>query len=286
MVLICLLAVTATGVTGLFTTLLQSRLATAQQRERQLDEQVRDEMLALGWKPPASEALRQLSEGLRTSHEVEILHARNPFELGLAHGPVTGDAASEATLATTTVVLIDELALLPPGFLVRSGLRRVVLCAELHEERRPIPSLPNYRNTLILDAQGSPPFLRRLVHHEVLHFADLADDGVVLDDPEWRALNPVGFEYGSGGRAMRERSAAAFGEAPDGFVSRYATAAVEEDKAEVFAFLMTRPAGMDRLSKRDPVVAAKTRAMRKLVSGLGDHLDEAFWRSVTRARDR
>jgi hypothetical protein len=286
MVLICLLAVTAAGVTGLFTTLFQSRLATAQQRTRQLDDQVRDEMLALGWKPPASETLRQLSEGLRSSHGVEILHVRSPFELSLAHGPVTGEAAAEADLATTTVVLVDELTLLPRSFVRRIGLRRVVLCGELHEERRPIPSLPNYRNTLIVDAQASPPFMRRLVHHEVFHFADLADDGVVRGDPDWQALNPVGFEYGSGGRAMRECSAAAFGEAPDGFVSRYATAAIEEDKAEVFAFLMTRPAAMAQLSQEDPVVAAKAETMRKLVAGLSDPMNEAFWRQVTRGRDR
>lgn len=286
MVLICLLATTATGVTGLFATMVQSRLATAQQRERRLDEQVRNEMFALGWRPPESDSLRALSEQLRTDRGVEILHARDPFELGLAHGPIAGHAADEGALAAATVVLIDELTLLPHSFLERIGLRRVMLCAELREERHPIPSLPNYRNTLLLDAEASPSYLRRLIHHEVFHFADLADDGVVLADPSYRALTPPSFEYGSGGRTMRERSSSAFGEAPAGFVSRYATSAVEEDKAEVFAFLMTRPAAMEQLGRRDPVVAAKAAHIRMLLALLSDEIDQAFWRSVARAPGR
>ncbi|MBW2459162.1 MAG: hypothetical protein JRI68_31990 [Deltaproteobacteria bacterium] len=286
MVLICLLAVTATGVTGLFAIMFQSRLATAQQREQRLDEQVRNEMFALGWQPPESDSLRALSEQLRTRRGVEILHARTPFAVGLAHGPVAGHAADEGPLAAATVVLVDELSLLPRSFLERAGLRRVMLCAELREARRPIPSLPNYRNTLLLDAEASPSYLRRLIHHEVFHFADLADDGVVLADPGYRALTPPGFEYGSGGRTMRERSSSAFGEAPAGFVSRYATSAIEEDKAEVFAFLMTRPAAMDQLGRRDPVVAAKAAYVRMVVALLSDELDEAFWRAVARAPGR
>ncbi len=284
--LICLLAVTATGVTGLFATMLQSRLATAQQRERRLDEQVRAEMFALGWLPPESDSLRGLSEKLRTSRGVEILHARSPFELGLGHGPVAGQPGGEGVLAAATVTMVDELMLLPHSFLERIGLRRVLLCAELREAGRPIPSLPNYRNTLLLDAGASPAYMRRLIHHEVFHFADLADDGVVLADPIFAALNSPSFEYGSGGRSMRERSSAAFGEAPDGFVSRYATSAVEEDKAEVFAFLMTRPEAMTALGHRDPVLAAKAAYIRRRVALLSDELDQAFWRAVARAPGR
>jgi hypothetical protein len=286
MVLICLLAVTATGVTGLFATMFQSRLATAQQREQRLEEQVRAEMLAMGWQPPASDSLRGLSNQLRGERNVEILHARAPFELGLGHGPVTGEAADEGALAAATVLVVDELSRYPRSFLERAGLRRVVLCAELREERRPIPSLPNYRNTLLLDAGGSPSYLRRLVHHEVFHFVDLADDGVVLADPTFASLNPPGFEYGSGGRAMRERSAAAFGAAPAGFVSRYATSAVEEDKAEIFAFLMTRPQAMAELGHRDPIIAAKAAHVRQLAAALSDELDQSFWRAVARAPRR
>jgi len=286
MVLICLLAVTATGVTAVFATILQSRLATAEQRQKRLDEQVRNEMLAMGWLPPTSDSLRELSEKLRQGRGVEILHVASPFELMLANGLVAAQPADEGVLAAATVLVVDELTLLPRSFLERAGLRRVVLCADLREERRPIPSLPNYRNTLLLDAGGSTGYMRRLVHHEVFHFADLADDGIVRGDPAYAALNPPGFEYGSGGRSMRQRSSAAFGEAPAGFVSRYATSAVEEDKAEVFAFLMTRPEAMAELGRRNPVVAAKAAYIRALVGGLSDELDGAFWRSVTRAPGR
>src|SRR5690606_19670716 len=130
-------------------------------------------------------------------------------------------------------------------------LQRIVLCEDLREDVRAIPSLPNYRHTLLLDVGAPPGFLRRLIHHESFHFVDLADDGTVQRDPTWEALNPPGFVYGHGGRSMRDPAASEPDPALTGFVTRYAQAALEEDKAEVFAFMMTAPAALRRRAARD-----------------------------------
>ena len=47
-----------------------------------------------------------------------------------------------------------------------------------------------------------------------------------------------------------------------GFVSLYATAGVEEDKAELFSFLMTEPALVDERARTDVVLAAKRAELR------------------------
>jgi hypothetical protein len=64
--------------------------------------------------------------------------------------------------------------------------------------------------------------------------ADLADDAEVLWDPEWDRLNPPGFEDGHGGRDLRQPSSSALSEERAGFLTRYATSALEEDQAEIF----------------------------------------------------
>ena len=47
-----------------------------------------------------------------------------------------------------------------------------------------------------------------------------------------------------------------------GFVSKYATSALEEDKAETFAFLMAAPARLQAIAARDAVIRAKIAAVK------------------------
>lgn len=165
----------------------------------------------------------------------------------------------------------------PPGLLERIGLWRVVLCRGLTEDGRSIPSLPNYRHTLLFDTEGSPAFLRRLIHHEVFHFADYAEDLNVLHDPAWEALNPPEFHYGTGGRDMRSPRVTAFDDHLPGFVSRYGTSALEEDKAEIFAALLAAPAWMAEQRRRDPILEAKARRVQLVMEGLFPGLETDFW---------
>ncbi len=260
---LALLAGFLTGLTGLVAESVGGQ-RPAHAREDQADDQARRELLALGFQPPA--------EGLAVVNGVELLHAHHGFELPLGHGMVSGGPAPPAHGERAERVVREELARLPAAFLASASLRRVVLVGELREERRPIPSLPNYNRTLLLDADASEAYLRRLLHHEIFHFADLADDGAVLRDPEWSALNPPGFAYGQGGRSMREPGAGALGEPPPGFVSVYATAAVEEDKAEVFAWMMAAPELLAERARHDPIVRAKRARVGAIITALAPEM--------------
>lgn len=248
------------------------------------DAAARQQMVAMGWHPPASPALRELDATLQRSHGVELLHVISPFRLELDTATVTAEPAREETLASATVVVADELSLYPRSFLTRSGLRRVAFCENLRENRRVIPSLPNYRHTLLLDAGATGGYLRRLLHHEVFHFADLADDGEVLADPTWARLNPAGFEYGRGGREVRQPTASALTDRLPGFLTYYATSALEEDKAEVFAFLMARPAAVRQRRAADPVLAAKVDRLERLAGDLSPEMNRQFWARIARIR--
>jgi hypothetical protein len=213
---------------------------------------------------------------------VVVFVAQAPFRIDLPNGEILADPPPSERAAEVAALIAGELALLPPGFLRAAGLERVVLCDSLTESRRPIPSLPNWRGTLLLDVGGTPAFLRRLLHHEVWHFADLADDGDVGADGVWPAV--AGFAYGAGGRSMRRPEAARPASAPAGFVTPYATAALEEDKAETFAFLVTEPHRTRARALGDPILAAKIDRIRELGAALG--LDEAFWRRLEAWRER
>ena len=165
------------------------------------DNALRDEMIELGFTPssPAHAGAQRLSK----THRIEILSARSPFSLPLANGVVSGSPPSPAESAAIAIV-VEELWRYPRAFVERARLSRVVLCSALKEADTPIPSLPNFHRTLLLDVDAGPAFLRRLIHHEVFHFLDYADDDQVQRDPEWEKLNDRWFVYGSGGRFERD----------------------------------------------------------------------------------
>jgi hypothetical protein len=203
---------------------------------------------------------------------VVLLDATHPFRIELGNGPIHGAAPAPARLAAARAIVTRELARFPPSFLDAVRLRGIVLTEELREGETPIPSLPNVAGLLLLDVDGSERDLVRGLHHEVFHFADLADDGTLSPDPAWEALNVPGFVYGAGGRTLRSAWAgqppANDGFLAGGFVSPYATSGPEEDKAETFAFAVARPTQVRERASHDPILTAKLREIARRVGTL------------------
>lgn len=203
----------------------------------------------------------------RTGGDVALLEATRGFEVGLGNGPLRGGVPGDGPARQAARMLARELGRYPKAFLRRIRLNGVVLCAELTESGQPIPSLPNVGGLLVLDVEANEADLVRTLHHEVFHFADLADDGKLAPDPAWAGLNAREFHYGSGGRTLRGAWAARASDLP-GFVSTYATSGVEEDKAETFAFAMARKTELQDRRRQDPVLAAKLGELERRIAAL------------------
>jgi len=225
---------------------------------READEVLRGDLFEHGIAPFASSssATRALS-----ALGVEVVVPERSFELESGDRTLVGDIVSSEAAERALDTLAVELARYPAAFLNRARLHRLLLCAQLHEGKEAIPSLPNFHGTLLVDVDADAPFLRRLVHHEVFHFADYADDDQLSHDPAWLALNDHYFVYGDGGRFVRDPGAGRFGAGLPGFVSRYAMSALEEDKAETFAMLMVAPREFAELAAADPILRAKSSAI-------------------------
>lgn len=200
-------------------------------------------------------------------NDVVLFQATQPFEVRLGNGPIRGDLPDARDYENARGHVIRELGRYTPSFCDRIHLRGVVLTGRLHEGESEIPSLPNVGGLMLLDVGANELDLVRALHHEVFHFADLADDGTLKVDARWAALNPPGFTYGAGGRTLRSRWAALPTDLP-GFVSAYATSGSEEDRAETFAFAVARKTTLDERLGRDPVLTAKVRDIARRIEAL------------------
>jgi hypothetical protein len=235
-------------------------------RTEAVDEAQRETLMRRGFVVPRPGRVVQAAAALRHRVGVEVLVPREPFALGGSAERLSGRPASELEVSRVIGVLTDELARYPQGFLQKSRLRRAIVCERLQLGETRIPSLPNYEQSLLIDAGSTDTFLRRLIHHEVFHFVDYADDDQVLRDPEWERLNDHYFVYGAGGRFEREPSGSALSETVPGFLTGYSTAALEEDKAELFSLSVTLPQVVRYRASKDVIVASKVQALARQLS--------------------
>jgi len=278
MTLTVLAALVITPTVGLLAAELRDPKAESERLAQDADLSLRADLIAQGLAPLSSAAnadVRALA-----ALGIEVLTPERSFKLESGSSVLTGKPAATPLLDAALSPLRVELARYPRAFLERARFRRLLLCSGLREGDDEIPSLPNYHGALLVDVGADAPFLRRLLHHEVFHFADYADDDQLSRDPAWEALNEPYFVYGSGGRFLRHPGAGKFTADRPGFVSEYATSALEEDKAETFAMRMVAPRALAERAQSDGVLRAKSasveRELRKLSSALGDR----FFRDV------
>lgn len=196
----------------------------------------------------------------------EVWIAGRAITWNLPNGEITARAPSAEGAARITAVIQRELARYPQGYLANVRMARVLVCNDLRENGREIPSLPNIDGGWLIDANLGDAFAARIVHHELFHFIDVADDGTLTSDAAWEALNAPSFAYGAGGRSLRTSWASERIDTAPGFVTAYATTAVAEDKAETFALWMTQPNELARRAAADPIVNRKVNELRLRLS--------------------
>src|SRR5450432_1285563 len=278
MTLTVALALIITPSVGLLAAELRDPQAESELLAREADLALRGDLLEQGLAPLLSETGPSIVA--LSSLGIEVLTPERAFQLESGSAALTGRPAGARSIEQALMPLASELARYPRAFLQRARFRRLILCAGLREGENAIPSLPNYHGALLVDVDADAPFLRRLVHHEVFHFADYADDDQLSRDPAWEALNDRYFVYGSGGRFLRHPGAGRFSETYPGFVSEYATSALEEDKAETFAMRMVLPHALDARAERDAIVRAKSIAIEAQLRKLSSALDDRFFRDL------
>lgn len=216
---------------------------------------------------------------------IQIVHAAPKFPVETNHGLIEGTAATPRAVSRYAPLLAREWALYPRSLVERAKVRRIVLCADLAFAGQRRSAVPDFEHdTLYLDAargMHDGAYARKVIHHEFFHMIDWQDDFRLYEDRDWAKLNPEGFRYGAGGvHAQDDASMSLASTATPGFVNRYATTGVEEDKAEVFAHMMVNRAALDARAREDKVLRAKIARIEALLAEFCPDVDANFWKRL------
>ena len=192
------------------------------------------------------------------------------FEAETRHGKITGANASQRSLRQYAPILRREMGIYSERFIKRVNLKKIVICRDLKFAGQKRSAVPGFkRGELFLDA-GFGAHLRAymavVVHHELFHIIDWRDDWKLYSDESWSKLNPPEFMYGPGGKTVQgDPDTGVLTKRYPGFLNHYSTMGVEEDKAEVYARLITNLPYVERRAKKDRVLASKVSRMRELI---------------------
>ncbi|HZV02710.1 MAG TPA: putative zinc-binding metallopeptidase [Planctomycetota bacterium] len=169
-----------------------------------------------------------------------------------------GDEAVRASLP----VIEAELARYPSAVFARAHFERLVIARWVKINERPVGGAACLNEGTVILGIGGPggvdeAWLRRSVHHEVFHMMDRAITATVDDSWAWNGLNAHGFEY---------VGLESYPSAPDqGFVSGYSMSAGNEDRAEIFSYLMNDPKLVALRASMDGIVRAKVDCLVRVV---------------------
>lgn len=176
-----------------------------------------------------------------------------------------------------------EWSLYPPALIKRVHLHRIVFGVNLTMNGQIRAAVPAFEgDTMYYDpALGSynAHYQRLVIHHEFFHLIDRRM-GRLNRDREWSGLNPPSFHYGNGGDQMRTSGVGQLTDKIPGFLTPYATSAVEEDKAELFAHSVVDGPYVSEHAKSDPLLATKLTTLKGRLSGFEPSMGDGFWRQI------
>ena len=161
-------------------------------------------------------------------------------------------------------LLVLELSLYPKNFFKKINLKNITLSNNIvfhsgnYENYR--AGLPDYEeNTLSLVfscKERNIKYIRNIIHHELFHYFYFMYVGPFEDkDDLWEMFNPKGFEYSMKSELWSQKEILSGDyQDYDSFVSYFSKTKLEEDKAEVFSYMITSGNDVKDLLKREGVI--------------------------------
>lgn len=220
---------------------------------------------------------------LAARYEVKIEQIAAPLDWKGKGYSITAKPPTADQMAKYGPLFQKEWSLYPASYVKKAVVHRIVFGIELAVDGQLRAAVPAFDgDTMYYDPErGSlnPSYQRSVIHHEFFHMVDWRMKRL-NPDAQWEKLNLTGFKYGSGGAKMQTGNVGALTDQIPGFLTQYGTAAVEEDKAELFAHMIVDPEFVKERSDKDPVIKAKIGLLRDRLAKFDPAMGDEFWKKI------
>lgn len=228
----------------------------------------------------ASPLLDEMNAQYKREFGIEIVADRETYPIAGTGGSIDAMNTGVNNGDMVLYFLRKEFAKYPPELLKRAGVKRIVLCKELKKGSSRIAGIAvEQTGSIYVDSTtkiGDESHRRRTLHHELFHFMDYAR-GDVMHNAAWEAVNKGAPAYGSPPPPPKPGQRNWASHPAPGFVSDYSLTALPEDRAELFAALMTNNLTLRLLVQRDFALATKVKILKEELVQFCPQADEAFW---------
>jgi succinate dehydrogenase flavin-adding protein (antitoxin of CptAB toxin-antitoxin module) len=180
-----------------------------------------------------------------------------------------------------------EIDVYPIEFINNSGLKFIMICETLIlNESQVVGVAPGHYDqspgvfyisaNQLKDVKNNPKvqsMLKHVFHHEFYHIIDSQLTNVIIDN-QWEKINKI--EYSSvdiSGDLNLDNSI-------NGFVTQYARNNQNEDKAELFAMLMTKNSDVKQLLNKDEVLFNKAKLLISRLKSISPSINKNFWNKL------
>jgi hypothetical protein len=231
--------------------------------------------------PTTSALFDQMKIQFEKNFGVTLVADGEKYPVEATGGAVDARNAGGKNVDMVLYFLRKEFGKYPPEFVRLSGLERIVFCRDLKARGQRIAGVAVSGNkTIYMDSStevGDEAHRRRTLHHEFFHIIDYAlRAGTDLKrHPAWEAANAPGAAY-AGPVASKPEPNWALHPKP-GFVSTYSMSSVAEDRAELFAGIMTNNLTLRLLLQKDRHLEAKATLLKTELKEFCPQIDDEFW---------
>ena len=223
---------------------------------------------------------------------LELFIPLDKYNLSTPSFDLESNPATDLDLDLYTPLFMMEFWIYPKSFIRKVNLQRVTFVHDIKfttnnytQERTGCPEYNQTHSIILAIQERNLAYIRIVLHHEFFHYIDYADDKS-FDDEGWENLNQKGFEYGNGGDSEREWIKLEKG--VNGFINHYSTTALEEDRAEIYQYLIGCPD--EAVNNKDEIVSKKAKRIQDFVNnldkdGIGD-IRKNFWANLIDFRNK
>lgn len=183
-------------------------------------------------------------------------------------------------------ILRREIEIYPVSFLKNSGLKYVMICENISDgEVNPVGIAPGhfdqspgvfYINISEVNSykkKEKTGIIKHVFHHEFYHVIDAALTKIYIDD-EWNKLNKQSYSD----KILVDRNV--IDNSVKGYISKYARNNVAEDKAELFAFMISQHKKFKKTLANDEILLKKSKLMIRRLKGISKEINKNFWRKL------